>query len=163
MALFQNIFNLTVVFMKKLFTKIAIIILIVDAHSSMLSAQTDSATGKIYFMASPKGNFLEIFSVFMDSKLLCELEGRHYFAYNVLEGRHFIGTHKEIDTSHDITINVETGKSYYIQFDKLTETYAPGYRTSTYVTQLIPTDLAAMILPSLKKDVICTEKHANKH
>jgi hypothetical protein len=48
--------------MKRIFTGLAAIVLfIVDAHSSMLFAQTDSATGKIYFMGSPKRtNFGEL-------------------------------------------------------------------------------------------------------
>ncbi len=83
--------------MRKLFIKITIIIFIVDIRSSMLFAQADSATGKIYFMGNPKGDIFENYSVFMDSKHLCDLKGKHYFVYNVLVGMHSIAMQKKED------------------------------------------------------------------
>lgn len=133
---------------------------IVDAHSSMLFVQTDSATGKIYFMGSPKGQILENYSVFMDSKHLCNLKGRHYFVFNASVGKHILAMQKDGNKSNEIAVNVEGDKSYYIQFSlhSRIDTFRSTY---TYIGEQIAEDLANMILPSLKQDVSCVEKTNN--
>ncbi len=141
--------------MKIFFQRLIIIVSILVGSLSISFAQTDSATGKIYFLGNPKG-FLEKYRVFMDSKHLCDLSGKHYFVYNAQVGEHFIAMGKAEIKSNEIAILVEQGKPYYIQFYS-----QDSYGGRAIVAKRIPEDLAKMILPSLKQDVSCAEKGSN--
>lgn len=141
--------------MKKFFQKLIIIVSILVGSLSISFAQTDSATGKIYFLGNPKG-FLEKYRVIMDSKHLCDLSVKHYFVYNAQVGEHFIAMDKAEIKSNEIAIIVEESKSYYIQFYS-----QDSYGGREIVAKRIPEDLAKMILPSLKQEISCAEKDAN--
>lgn len=139
--------------------------------NSKVSAQNDSAFGKVYFMRLPireQESLLEMAvnycNVFIDSNFICKLDEKKYFSTSVPAGMHRFDmrvTGKKIKaksesifavTSESITFNVEAGKSYYIQF--VFRRYDNRRRLDTYCKYLTE-ERANMMLPDLKEDKSC--------
>jgi len=144
--------------MKKFAVKIAIISLFVFLHCAMF-AQSNKGMGKIYFMRAPRWNVRTMFArgttnykMFADSNFLCRLDIKKYAVYNIAAGEHcfatqFLGVKKEKKTAKKVTIDIEPGKSYYMEI-RLQRRVFGHY----LFPQQIPEDLAKMILPSLKEE-----------
>ena len=136
-----------------------------------VSAQNDSAYGKVYFMRLPireKESLLEMAvnycNVFIDSNFICRLDEKKYFTINVPAGMHRFDmrvTGKKIKpksesmfavTSESISFNVEAGKSFYVQF--VFKRYDSRRKLDTYCKYLTE-ERAVMMLPDLKEDRSC--------
>lgn len=138
---------------------------------SKVSAQNDSAYGKVCFMRLPireQESLLEMAAnycnVFIDSNFICRLDEKKYFITSVPAGMHRFDmrvTGKKIKAksesifavkSESISFNVEAGKSYYIQF--VFKRYDNRRRLDSYCKYLTE-ERANMMLPDLKEDKSC--------
>lgn len=120
--------------------------------------------GEVYFMRLPREGrrallerALNYCNVFIDTTFICKLDELRYFTVSVPVGTHAFAMQlrgKELkDRSKDIVINIESGKTYYIQ---LVYNMYPRL-TDMYCKQLTE-DLAKMILPDLKVDKSCLKE-----
>ena len=146
----------------KTFTTLFFTIFFILMIHSQVSAQ--DGYGKVYFMRLPREGrralleeALNYCNVFIDSSFICKLDERRYFAINVPAGKHVFAMQlrgKKIkNSSKDIVVTIENGKTYYIQlvytmYPKLTDMYC----------KLLAEDLANMILPDLKIDKSCVKE-----
>jgi hypothetical protein len=96
-------------------------------------------------------------NVFIDSNFICKLDERRYFVMRVPPGKHVFAMQlrgKKIkNSSKDIVVNIESGKSYYIQL-----VYTSYPRLTEMSCKLLPEDLAKMILPDLRVDQGCSKE-----
>ncbi len=139
--------------------------------NSKVSAQNDSAYGKVYFMRLPvreQESLLEMAAnycnVFIDSNFICRLDEKRYFTTSVPAGMHRFDmrvTGKKIKAKSEsifaakaesISFNVEAGKSYYIQF--VFRRYDNRRGLDSYCKYLTE-ERANMMLPDLKEDKSC--------
>lgn len=133
-----------------------------------VSAQSDSAYGKVYFMRLPREDqeavlqvILNYCNIFIDSNFICKLDERKYFIASVPAGMHRFEMQargKKIKAeSKSITFNVEAGKSYFIQlvFRRYSGRMEPFCK---YLTE----ERANMMLPDLKEDKSCNNDAKKK-
>src|SRR4051794_5434466 len=89
--------------------------------SSVIFAQNDSVTtGKVYLMR--KTGFVGSgagFNVFIDSVFVCKLNEKRYSIHDVATGNHSFsvqfGGRKSKTVAEKISIDIESGKIYYIE------------------------------------------------
>lgn len=123
------------------------------------AAQVDSLnqSANIYFMRSTGFNGSAVaFSVFIDDSIVCRLNNKRFSIHEIQPGEHrftiqFAGKKsKEKAKEETITVNVETGKTYYIQ-----AIFQPGMFVNNIYPQEVTESSAKKILPKLKQDDKC--------
>ncbi|MCX6243628.1 MAG: DUF2846 domain-containing protein [Bacteroidetes bacterium] len=79
-----------------------------------------NTNGKIYFFQYQTGTFLN-FTLFMDGQVLCKLKTLQFTVQEIVAGEHTFSYQlggdvisKEAE-ENSISINVETGKNYYVE------------------------------------------------
>jgi hypothetical protein len=122
--------------------------------------RTQDTTGfaKVYFIREPAvlpgQRPFNYFKVYIDATLVCILDERRYSVHDVPAGRHTLRVYPRAMNperySHEKTIQITAGKSYYIALD------FHSYNAPTpVVIHPLTEDLAQIILPSLKQDKSC--------
>src|SRR5579872_6793205 len=91
------------------------------------SLVTQAQTAKIYFIHSTGLNGLGGFQAFIDEKHVCNLKGKRFSIHEVQPGKHKISvqyTGKEFNPKTEpILIEVQSGKSYYIEMSEKTKAF----------------------------------------
>ena len=135
--------------MKHLFTLLILLLTLCQ------SVKAQEKMGKVYFMRSTgfKGSAVA-FTAFIDGKFVCKLNNKKYSVHEVNAGEHtfsvqFAGKSSK-EKAEQITINVEEGKSYYIQM-----IYQTGFITDNLYCQEVTEGSAKTILPECSEDTKC--------
>ncbi len=141
----------------KLFVSILSFLLLTISIDSLAQADSLSQSGNVYFMRSTGFSGSAVaFSVFVDDSIVCRLNNKRFSIHTVQPGEHrftiqFAGKKsKEKAKEETITINIETGKTYYIQ-----AIFQPGFLVNNVYPQEVTESSAKTILPKLKQDVKC--------
>jgi hypothetical protein len=113
------------------------------------------ATAKVIFMRSTGGQGALIpFSTFIDDKLVCRLNNKHFSTHAVPAGTHTVsvqvGGKEGSDKTEHITINAEAGKTYYIQMVSKV-----GLLINNLSCKEVTEDAANKVLSKLKEDADC--------
>jgi hypothetical protein len=119
------------------------------------SGTAAGATAKVIFMRSTGGQGALIpFSTFIDDKLVCRLNNKHFSTHAVPAGTHTVsvqvGGKEGSDKTEHITINAEAGKTYYIQMVSKV-----GLLINNLSCKEVTEDAANKVLPKLKEDADC--------
>jgi hypothetical protein len=94
------------------------------ASGNFFFAFPQEMKGKVYFFQCPASNASGIGpgnSVFMDGKVICNLEDKRYSIHEIEPGEHSFSFQKSGDVlkkeaeENSILINVESGKIYYVE------------------------------------------------
>ncbi|HEX5150755.1 MAG TPA: hypothetical protein VFW07_04875 [Parafilimonas sp.] len=133
-------------------------------------AQTDSTAsnitspvsgyGKVQFMRKTgfEGSGAG-FTVFIDSNYVCKLNEARYSVQRVPVGTHSFsvqfGGKKSKTGAEKITIDIEEGKTYYIQV-----LYQTGFFVNNILCQEVTASSARLMLPKLKEDKGCAEDNS---
>lgn len=84
-----------------------------------VQARAQETGAKIYFLRSTGYNWGGAFKAFIDGKMVCNVQNKRYSIHEVKPGEHKVAVQfagKEYKGNDDpIVINVEAGKSYYVQ------------------------------------------------
>lgn len=112
-------------------------------------------TGKVYFLRSTgfQGS-AAAFTAFIDGELACKLNNKKYSIHEVTPGEHkftvqFAGK-KSKEKAEPIVIDVEAGKTYYIQM-----VFQTGAFVNNLYCQEVTESSADTIMPTLKEDTKC--------
>jgi hypothetical protein len=132
--------------------KIALFILFFFISFSSVKAQE---TAKVYFIRSTgfQGSAVA-FTAFIDQQLVCKLNNKKYSIHELTTGEHvftvqFAGkTAKE--KAEPIKINVEAGKTYYIQM-----VFQTGYLKNNLYCQEVTESSAKTVLVNCVEDTKC--------
>jgi hypothetical protein len=98
--------------------------------------------GRVYFFQCRKSTAMKLGpgnSVFMDKKLICQLQNKRFSLQEIELGEHtfsFQPNGKELEKKFEdqsITINVESGKTYYIELFTISH-----FITADYFCQEVP-------------------------
>jgi isopentenyl diphosphate isomerase/L-lactate dehydrogenase-like FMN-dependent dehydrogenase len=119
------------------------------------SANAAGATAKVIFMRSTGGQGALIpFSTFIDDKLVCRLNNKHFSTHAVPAGTHTVsvqvGGKEAAEKAAPITINAEAGKTYYIQMVSKV-----GLLINNLSCKEVTEDAANKVLSKLKEDADC--------
>ncbi len=120
-----------------------------------VSADSSSQNGKVYFMRSTgfQGS-ASAFTVFIDDTLVCKLNNKRYSIHEVAPGTHHFSSQfagkKSKEKAERIEINVEAGKTYYIEL-----IFQPGLFINNLYCQEVTESSAKRFLPDLKEDKKC--------
>ncbi|MFZ9877174.1 MAG: DUF2846 domain-containing protein [Chitinophagaceae bacterium] len=118
-----------------------------------ISAQ--SKTGKVYFIRSTGlAGSAGPFTAFIDDGLVCKLNNKRYSIHEVSAGEHnfsvqFTGK-KSKDKAERITIDVEAGKTYYIQL-----IFQAGMIKNNVYCQEVTASSAKTVLKDCEEDKKC--------
>lgn len=119
------------------------------------STTTNAKTGKVYFIRSTgfQGS-AAAFTAFIDKQLVCRLNNKKYSIHEVPAGEHVFtvqfGGKKAKDKAEPITINVEEGKTYYIQM-----VFQSGAFVNNLYCQEVTENSAKTVLVNCKEDDKC--------
>lgn len=109
-------------------------------------------TAKVYFMRSTGfSGSAQGFTVFIDDKIVCKLNNKRYSLHDIAPGTHqfsvqFAGKSAK-GKAERIEINVEAGKTYYIQL-----IFQTGFIKNNLYCQEVTESSAKTMLGSLKED-----------
>lgn len=111
--------------------------------------------GKVYFIRSTgfQGS-ATAFTAFIDKELVCKLNNKKYSIHEVEPGEHaftvqFAGKSAK-DKAEPITINVEAGKTYYIQM-----VFQTGALKNNLYCQEVTENSAKTVLEKCEQDTKC--------
>lgn len=132
--------------------KKSLLILFIFFTSTSLMAQEK---GTVYFMRSTgfQGS-AAAFTAFIDGELACKLNNKKYSIHEVEPGEHqftvqFAGKAAK-EKAEPITINVEAGKTYYVQM-----VFQTGAFVNNLYCQEVTEGSAKPVMDSLKEDTKC--------
>lgn len=119
------------------------------------SSASAQESGKVYFIRSTgfQGSAVP-FTAFIDQQLVCKLNNKKYSIHDVAPGEHvftvqFAGkTAKE--KAEPIKINIEAGKTYYIQM-----VFQTGYLKNNLYCQEVTEGSANTVLVNCAQDTKC--------
>ena len=119
------------------------------------AANAAGATANVIFMRATGGQGALIpFSTFIDDKLVCRLNNKHYSTHTIPAGTHTVsvqvGGKEASDKTEPITINAEAGKTYYIQLVSKV-----GLLINNLSCKEVTEDAANKVLSKLKEDADC--------
>lgn len=126
-----------------------------DLISNLKNNLKDDLKADIYFIRSTGFNgSLSAFTAFIDKQIVCRLNNNKYSIHKVDAGEHvftvqFAGQQAK-DKAEPITINVEAGKTYYIQM-----VFQPGFWANNLYCQEVTANSANAVLPGLTLDSDC--------
>jgi hypothetical protein len=94
------------------------------------------------------------FTAFIDDSLVCKLNNKRFSVHTVSPGTHkftvqFAGK-KSKDKAEPISIDIEAGKTYYVQM-----IFQSGFFANNLYCQEVTASSARAILPQLKQDTKC--------
>jgi len=118
-------------------------------------AFSQSNTGKVYFIRSTGfAGSAGPFTTFIDDKLVCKLNNKRYSIHEVSAGEHsfsvqFTGS-KSKEKAERITIDVEAGKTYYIQL-----IFQAGMLKNNVYCQEVTASSAKTVLSACEEDKKC--------
>ena len=121
----------------------------------LISMSSFAQAGKVYFMRSTGfEGFASAFTTFVDDVLICKLNNKRYSIHEIEVGEHsfnvqYAGKNSK-EKAERIKINVEAGKTYYIQLISQTKLFI-----NNLYCQELTENSAKTILPSLKEDKEC--------
>ena len=123
-----------------------------DADSA---GNISSVTGKVYCMRSTGfQGFATAFTFFIDDSIVCKLNNERYSIHEVTPGIHKFssqfGGKKSKEKAERIEIDVEAGKTYYIEL-----IFQPGVLINNLYCQEVTENSAKGILAHLKQDTKC--------
>lgn len=140
--------------MKPFVTFLSIVTIYVFAITTpvIVQAQDSLKNAKIYFLRSTGFiGSLAGFNVFIDSAFVCRLNEKKYSVHQVLAGPHTcsvrFGGKKLRDGIEKVELDVEAGKSYYVQI-----IFRNGFFTNKVSCEEITANTAKRFLPKLKED-----------
>lgn len=111
-------------------------------------------TSKIYFLRSTGYNWGGAFKAFIDEKMVCNVQNKRYSIHEVKPGEHKVAVQfagKEYKGNDDpIVINVEAGKSYYVQM-----VIKQKFATRDLYCQEVTESTAKTLMKGLKEDGNC--------
>lgn len=126
-----------------------------DVFTDNENKKSEAETGKVYFIRGKGHNgSATSFKAFMDDSLVCKLNNKSYSIHIVKAGEHkftvqFAGTVAK-ERAEAIKINVEAGKTYYIQM-----IIQPGFAVNNLYCQEVTENSAKTVLLNLKEDTNC--------
>jgi hypothetical protein len=122
---------------------------------TLTASQAQSNDATVYFMryTGYQGSAIS-FTTFIDGQLVCKLNNKSFSTHKVTEGKHtfavqFAGKEAK-EKAELITINVEAGKTYYIQL-----ILQNGLWVNNLYCQEVTESSAQTIFPKLKEDKKC--------
>jgi hypothetical protein len=129
-------------------------------ESNKQNAVSDSSiiqegNGKVYFIRSTGfAGSMSAFTAFIDETLVCKLNNKKYSIHEVTPGEHtftvqFAGKNPK-DKAEPILINVEAGKTYYIQM-----VFQTGAFKNNLYSQEVTENSAKTILVDCEEDTKC--------
>lgn len=128
--------------------------------STLVKGQTESTqaapqTGKIYFLRSTGyTGSAQGFTVFIDDTVVCKLNNKRFSIHNVASGIHSFSVQFAGKTSKEkaerIEINIEAGKTYYIQL-----IFQSGFFANNLYCQEVTENSAKTIMNKLTEDNKC--------
>ena len=136
----------------KTINKISLLLIVVMLSSFCLSQETK---GKVYFIRSTgfQGS-ASAFTAFIDKQLVCRLNNNKYSIHEVDPGEHVFtvqfGGKKAKEKAEPITINIEAGKTYYIQM-----IFQTGVFVNNLYCQEVTENSAKTILVNCVEDTDC--------
>lgn len=119
------------------------------------SSSANSETGKVYFMRSTgfQGS-AQGFTVFIDDTIVCKLNNKRYSIHEIAPGKYLFSVQFAGKSSKEkaerIEINVEAGKTYYIQL-----IFQSGAFKNNLYCQEVTESSANKVLPGLQEDKKC--------
>ncbi len=129
-----------------------------DSTASGISSKI-SGYGKVYFMRKTgfEGSGAG-FTVFVDSNFVCKLNEARYTFQQVSVGTHSFsvqfGGKKSKTEAEKITIDIEEGKTYYVQI-----LYQTGFFMNNILCQEVTAGSAKTMFSKLKEDKGCAENN----
>lgn len=120
------------------------------------SIPSDSVeTGTVYFIRSTGfAGSATAFTAFIDGKLACKLNNKRFSTHEVTPGEHVFtvqfGGKKSKAIAEPITINVEAGKTYYVQM-----LFQTGILKNNLYCQEVTENSAKTVLVNCKEDRKC--------
>jgi hypothetical protein len=118
-------------------------------------ASSQDKTGKVYFIRSTgfQGSAVA-FTAFIDKQLACKLNNKKFSIHQVSPGEHtftvqFAGK-KAKEKAEPITINIEEGKTYYVQM-----VFQPGLLKNNLYCQEVTENSAKTVLANCVEDSNC--------
>lgn len=118
-------------------------------------AFSQSKSGKVYFIRSTGlAGSAGPFTAFIDDQLVCKLNNKRYSIHEVAAGEHnfsvqFTGK-KSKEKAERITIEVEAGKTYYIQL-----IFQAGMLKNNVYCQEVTASSAKTVLSACEEDKKC--------
>lgn len=119
------------------------------------AAWSQTGTGKVYFVRSTgfQGS-AAAFTAFIDKQLVCKLNNKKYSIHEVPTGEHtftvqFAGKSAK-EKAEPITINIEEGKTYYIQM-----IFQSGFVKNNLYCQEVTENSIKPVLAECKEDTDC--------
>ncbi len=135
--------------------KLVVILLVLSSVTEMKAQDSTSTQGTIYFMRSTGFNGSAVaFTVFMDDVILCRINNKRFSMHNVAPGKHSFSSQfagkKSKEKAEKIEIDVEAGKTYYIQL-----IFQGGAFVNNLYCQEVTENSAKKVLPTLQQDKKC--------
>jgi len=136
----------------KTINKILLLLIAIMLSSISFSQETK---GKVYFIRSTgfQGS-ASAFTAFIDKQLVCRLNNKKYSIHEVEAGEHIFtvqfGGKKAKEKAEPITINIEAGKTYYIQM-----IFQTGVLVNNLYCQEVTENSAKTILLNCVEDTDC--------
>lgn len=135
---------------------IAIVMLITGSLKAQNgSSDSSRQNAKIYFMRSTGfTGSAQGFTVFIDDVVVCKLNNKRYSVHDLAPGTHifsvqFAGKGAK-EKAERIEINIEAGKTYYIQL-----IFQTGFWKNNLYCQEVTQSSANKVLPGLEEDKKC--------
>ena len=142
--------------MKSILLATAILLLNTTGFAQAQTATDTSAkTGTVYFIrATGYAGSATAFTAFVDGNLACKLNNKKFSVHQVPAGEHvftvqFAGK-KAKEKAEPITINVEEGKTYYIQM-----VFQTGFFVNNLYCQEVTENSAKTVLKQCQEDTKC--------
>ena len=125
------------------------------ADSQLSLSDSTNQSGKVYFMRSTgyMGS-AQGFTVFIDDSMVCKLNNKRFSIHNIPPGKHtfsvqFAGKISK-EKSEKIEINIEMGRTYYIQL-----LFQSGFFANNIYCQEVTESSAKTIIGKLAEDNKC--------
>lgn len=142
--------------MKKL-TRFCFVMLLLFAATlsySQDAAPAGSGAKIIFIRSTGYAGSAAAFTTFIDDQVVCRLNNKRFSTHAVPAGDHtvsvqFAGKNSK-EKAERITINVEEGKTYYVQL-----IFQPGMFINNLYCQEVTANSANLLLPKLKEDTRC--------
>lgn len=120
-----------------------------------LWVKAQDPVAKVYFIRSTGFNGSAVpFTTFIDDQLVCKLNNKRFSIHEVKPGQHSFSVQFAGKTSKEkaerITINVEAGKTYYVQL-----VFQAGAFKNNLYCQEVTQNSAEMVLNACKEDTEC--------
>ncbi|MDN3677355.1 DUF2846 domain-containing protein [Flavobacterium paronense] len=134
-------------------TKLFLLLIIAGLLTSLSYSQETKA--KVYFIRSTgfQGS-ATAFTAFIDKQLVCKLNNKKYSIHELEPGEHVFtvqfGGKKAKEKAEPITINIEAGKTYYIQM-----IFQTGLFVNNLYCQEVTENSAKTILIDCVEDTEC--------